>query len=163
MRIFIVTTMEGRYLKTYCIIGLNSIEELKEDLTIISETNVNFVSGEFMIIATFKSTFNVIEIEELLNMSNKSYIIFEMTPGFYAANLNDKEFQDALFGNDINKLAFTSIQDALKKIKNGIFDEITNYSEKSFDRRSVEDQLKEALDKEDYESAAKLRDQLKKK
>lgn len=155
--------MEARFLKSYCIIGLNSIEELKEDLTIISETNVNFVSGEYMIIATFKSTFNVIEIEELLNMSNKSYVLFEMTPGFYAANLKDKEFQEALFGGDGNKLPFASIEEALKKIKNGIFDEITNYSEKTFQGKSVEEQLKEALENEDYESAAKLRDQIKRK
>lgn len=162
MTIFIIT-MEARFLKSYCIIGLNSIEELKEDLNIISETNVNLVGGKYMLIATFKSAFNVLEIEELLNMSNKSYLLFELTPGFYAVNLQDKEFQEALFGNDNNKLPFTSIEEALKKIKDGIFDEITNYSEKTFKGKSIEEQLKEALDNEDYESAAKLRDQIKRK
>lgn len=154
--------MEARFLKSYCIIGLNSIEELKEDLNIISETNVNLAGGEYMLIATFKSSFNVLEIEELLNMSNKSYLLFELTPGFYAANLHNKELQLALFGNDASKLPFASIEEALKKIKNGIFDEITNYSEKTYQTKSVEEQLKDALDNEDYESAAKLRDQIKK-
>ena len=42
------------FLRKFCIIGLGSTEELKEDLTVISETNVNFVSGEGLIIATLQ-------------------------------------------------------------------------------------------------------------
>jgi len=161
--IFNVIDMERNFLKTYCVVGLNSIEELKEDLTIISETNVNFVSGSGLIIATFKSTFNLLEIKELLDMGKKSYIVFEMTPGFYAANLEDKSFEEALFGKQLNILPFEQIQETLKNIKNGIFDEITDYGFKGFTEKSIEEELKEALDKEDYETAAKLRDQIKNK
>ena len=94
--------MEKNFLRSYCIVGINNVEELKEDLTIISETNVNFVSGDGLIIATFKSTFNINEIDELLKLSKKSFIVFEMTPGFYSANLMDKEYQQALFGEHLN-------------------------------------------------------------
>lgn len=163
MLIFNSIDMERNFLKTYCVVGLNSIEELKEDLTIISETNVNFVSGSGLIIATFKSTFNLLEIKELLDMGKKSYIVFEMTPGFYAANLEDKSFEEALFGKQLNILPFEQIQETLKNIKNGIFDEITDYGFNGFTEKSIEEELKEALDKEDYETAAKLRDQIKNK
>ena len=163
MSIFNSMYMERNFLKTYCVVGLNSIEELKEDLTIISETNVNFVSGSGLIIATFKSTFNLLEIKELLDMGKKSYIVFEMTPGFYAANLEDKSFEEALFGKQLNILPFEQIQETLKNIKHEIFDEITDYKFKGFTQKSIEEELKEALDKEDYETAAKLRDQIKNK
>lgn len=163
MLIFNSIDMERNFLKTYCVVGLNSIEELKEDLTIISETNVNFVSGSGLIIATFKSTFNLLEIKELLDMGKKSYIVFEMTPGFYAANLEDKSFEEALFGKQLNILPFEQIKETLKNINNAIFDEITDYGFKSNTEKSIEEELKEALDKEDYETAAKLRDQIKNK
>jgi len=163
LSIFNSMYMERNFLKTYCVVGLNSIEELKEDLTIISETNVNFVSGSGLIIATFKSTFNLLEIKELLDMGKKSYIVFEMTPGFYAANLEDKSFEEALFGKQLNILPFEQIQETLKNIKHEIFDEITDYKFKGFTQKSIEEELKEALDKEDYETAAKLRDQIKNK
>ena len=45
--------MKQPFLKNYCIVGLGKVDEVKEDLTILSETSVNFVSGEGLIIATF--------------------------------------------------------------------------------------------------------------
>ena len=40
----------------------------------------------------------------------KSYIIFEMTPGFYGAKLDNKSYEEALFGKEINKLPFIHSQ-----------------------------------------------------
>jgi hypothetical protein len=156
-------------LRKFCIIGLGSTEELKEDLTIISDTSVNFVSGEGLIIATFETTFNIVEIEELLTMSNRSYIIFEMTAGFFSANIENKEFQNALFGGEIDnsRTAYHIMEETLKNIRNGIFlsvDNMENIPKNMVDieKKSDEELLKEALDNEDYETAAKLRDKLKK-
>jgi hypothetical protein len=157
------------YLRKFCIIGLGSTEELKEDLTIISETSVNFVSGEGLIIATFETTFNIVEIEELLSMGNRSYIIFEMTAGFFSANIENKEFQNALFGGDIDnsRSAYHIMEETLKNIRNGIFFTVENMDDtlkNSINKvvKSDEELLKEALDNEDYETAAKLRDKLNK-
>jgi hypothetical protein len=159
--------MSKNFLRSYCIIGINSVEELKEDLTVISETNVNYVSGDGLMIATFKSTFNINEIDELLKLSKKSFIIFEMTPGFYSANLQDEGFQQALFGEHLNlKFPFLKMDEELKNIKNDIsnvFDEISVNIYKNFTSKSDEELLKEALENEDYEAAAKLRDKLKNK
>lgn len=159
--------MSKNFLRSYCIVGMNSVEELKEDLTIISETNVNFVSGDGLIIATFKSTFNINEIDDLLKLSKKSFIIFEMTPGFYSAHLDNQEFQQALFGEHLNlKFPFLKMDEELKNIKNDmttIFDEISVNIHKNFTSKSDEDLLKEALENEDYEAAAKLRDIIKNK
>lgn len=156
--------MEPNFLRKFCLIGLGSTEELKEDLTIISETSVNFVSGEGLIIATFESNFTVPEIDELLKMNNRSFILFEMTMGFYSASIENKEFQNALFGGEIDSsiTPYHLMEEALKKVREGIF--IIKTEEDSFmsDLKSDEELLDEALKNEDYETAAKLRDKIKK-
>lgn len=157
--------MEPNFLRKFCLIGLGSTEELKEDLTIISETSVNFVSGEGLIIATFESNFTVPEIDELLKMNNRSFILFEMTMGFYSASIENKEFQNALFGGEIDSsiTPYHLMEEALKKVREGIF-VIKTDEEGSFmpDLKSDEELLDEALKNEDYETAAKLRDKIKK-
>jgi len=156
------------FVRKFCIIGLGNTEELKEDLTVISETSVNFVSGEGLIIATFESAFTLPEIEELLNMSNRSYIIFEMTMGFYSANIENKEFQNALFGGDIssNNTSYNMMIDAINKVREGIFftpEQVKEVFEFKENKKTDEELLQEALDNEDYETAAKLRDKLNSK
>jgi excinuclease UvrABC nuclease subunit len=86
-----------------------------------------------------------------------------MTPGFYGAKLEDQSYEEALFGKEINKLPFIQIQEALKELNNEIFDTFTDFSSKEFSLKSLEEELKEALDNEDYETAAKLRDKIKNK
>ena len=156
------------FIRKFCIIGLGNTEELKEDLTVISETSVNFVSGEGLIIATFESAFVLPEIEELLNMSNRSYIIFEMTMGFYSANIENKEFQNALFGGDIysSNTSYIMMLEAIKKVREGLFftpEQAKDILEVKETKKSVEELLQEAIDNEDYETAAKLRDKLNSK
>jgi hypothetical protein len=159
--------MKQPFLKNYCIVGLGKVDEVKEDLTILSETSVNFVSGEGLIIATFSSAFHIAEIEDLLNMNGRSYIIFEMTPGFFSANIENKEFQETLFGNlTKDNKSFLKMEDVMDKIrenlKNGedyfdLFDDSAIIVDKT-----DEELLKEAIKNEDYEEAAKLRDKINK-
>lgn len=156
------------FIRKFCIVGLGNTEELKEDLTVISETSVNFVSGEGLIIATFESAFVLPEIEELLNMSNRSYIIFEMTMGFYSANIENKKFQNALFGGDVssNNTSYNMMLEAIKKVREGLFftpDQVSDILNVKENKKSDEELLQEAIDNEDYETAAKLRDKLNNK
>jgi len=158
------------FLRKFCIIGLGSTEELKEDLTVISEKEVNFVSGEGLIIATFETAFVLPEIEELLKMTNRSYILFEMTMGFFSANIENKEFQEALFGGDINSsmTPYHMMEETLKNIRKGIFftpekiSEILDNQSEDITSKTDEELLQDALDDENYEEAAKLRDKINK-
>ena len=158
------------FLRKFCIIGLGSTEELKEDLTVISEKEVNFVSGEGLIIATFETAFVLPEIEELLKMTNRSYILFEMTMGFFSANIENKEFQEALFGGDINSsmTPYHMMEETLKNIRNGIFfssekiSEILDNQSEDVTSKTDEELLEQALENENYEEAAKLRDKINK-
>ena len=156
--------MESTFLKKVCLIGLGEVEGVKEDLTVLSESSVNFVSGEGLIIATFQTAFTIGELEELLKMNGRSFIVFEMTLGFYSASIADKEFQTALFGGDIDnsKTPYHLIEESIKQVKDKIFNGDFDKNEKPLDK-SDEELLNEALDNEDYETAAKLRDLINKK
>jgi cellobiose-specific phosphotransferase system component IIA len=160
--------MKQSYLKNYCIIGLGKVEDVKEDLTEISETSINFVSGDGLIIATFTSAFHIGEIEEILKTNGRSYILFEMTPGYFSANIENKEFQTALFGSIINNgNANSKIEEALNKIsediKNGKMDDMESFMGKDlYVEKTDTELLEEAIENEDYEKAAKLRDKINK-
>lgn len=158
--------MEPNFLKKFCLIGLGSTDELKEDLTVISESSVNFVSGEGLIIATFETAFSIPEIEELLKMNNRSFIVFEMTMGFFTANIENKEFQNALFGGEIDssRTPYHLMEEAFKRVREGIFKikEEGEYID-SIPEKTDEELLDEALNNEDYETAAELRDKINKK
>jgi len=157
--------MKQPYLKNYCIIGLGKVDDVKEDLTVISETSINFVSGDGLIIATFTTAFHLGEIEEQLKMNERSYILFEMTPGFFSANIENKEFQEALFGSIFNNgNSFLKMEEALKKIREGLKNGDVGFEMFNGDatiiEKTDEELLKEALENEDYEEAAKLRDKI---
>ena len=158
--------MESTFLKKVCLIGLGEVEGVKEDLTVLSESSVNFVSGDGLIIATFQTAFTIGELEELLKMNGRSFIIFEMTLGFYSASIADKEFQIALFGGDIDnsKTPYNLIEESLKQVKEKIFNgDFSVDKTKKITPKSDEELLNEALKNEDYETAAKLRDLINKK
>ena len=105
-------------LKKYCLIGLDQIEEIKEDLEYISESVVNFATGENLIIATFKTSLNIIEVEDFLNSHSRAYIIFEMLPAIYSANLLLDKFQQTLFGGKIDNTEFLPLFQARGNMEN---------------------------------------------
>ena len=104
-------------IKSYCLIGLGDTEGIKEDVTFVSESTANYVCGKGLLIATFTSTLHITEIEEFLNMNERSFIIFEMTPGFFSANIKDKKFQDALFGGKIDNSLTSTFHFDTDKLK----------------------------------------------
>lgn len=112
-------------LRKYCLIGMDNIDELKEDLEIISDGVANFATGENLIIATFSSALNIIEIEEFLNINERAFIVFEMLPATYSANLIIDKFQKALFGGKIDNSEFGE----LFNIRNNMEDTMRQFSE----------------------------------
>ena len=141
---------EKSSLKSYCLIGLDDIEEIKKDLEYISDSAVNFATGDNLIIATFKTSLFIIELEEFLNLHNRAYIVFEMLPAIYSANLLINKFQDALFGGKVDNKEFLSLFEARGNMENvmgemlGIKDTL---KEKIFDIEPIKPTMDELLDK----------------
>ncbi len=92
--------------KSYCVIGLGNIKKIVELITTISSSNVNYVSGTGLLIVTFSTSKKIYEIEELLTSEKKSFILFEMTPGFFSANILDEKIQTQLFGGIVRSKDF---------------------------------------------------------
>jgi hypothetical protein len=119
--------MKDNIIRKYCIIGLGNVSGMTKLLSEISETDVAYVKGSGLVIATFTSAFTLTEVEQLLKEDDKSYIVFEMTPGFYSADIKDDKFQDTLFGGVIdNSKLYQNIADNVPSImelmKNKIVD-----------------------------------------
>ena len=118
-------------MKSYCLTGLGDTEGIKEDITFVSESTPNYVCGKGLIITTFTSTLHITEIEEFLNMNKRSFIIFEMTPGFFSASMRDKKFQEALFGGKIDNSSippFNFDTDKLKEMVEELKEELEDDS-----------------------------------
>jgi len=135
-------------IKSYCLIGMGDITDLKEDITFVSEANANYVCGEGLIIATFRSSLHIAEIEEFLKMNDRSFIIFEMTPGFFSASIKNKEFQDSLFGGKIDNSFLTSFKmvEGLREMVDSLKEEIgEDFNFNKEDKKELT--LNEILDK----------------
>ena len=140
--------MEQIRLKKYCLIGLDDIEQIQKDLEFISDDIVNFATGEEIIIATFKSELNIIELEEFLNMEKRAYIVFEMLPATFSANLLIEKFQEALFGGKVDNTEFTPLFEARLKMENIMTssEEIVDLN-KIMDIEPIKPTMDELLDK----------------
>ena len=143
--------MEQRiFLRSYCLIGMSDVEGFKEDLSCIAESDINYVTGKDIIIVTFKTTFKMGELEDFLKMTERTFIVFEATPGFFSANLNNEKFQNALFGGPIDNMrnsTFT-IEDGIKQFMESLKEdsEGINWTIEN-QRESIQPTLDDLLDK----------------
>tara|TARA_R110002110_G_scaffold136017_6_gene320568 strand:- start:145 stop:627 length:483 start_codon:yes stop_codon:yes gene_type:complete len=138
-------------MRPYCLIGLGDIKGVTEDLKFISETEANFVCGDDLLIATFMSSLRIIEMEEFFKMNERSFIIFELTPGFFSAHIDNPKFQNALFGGLIknrNSLPQDMDSNIIEFMKN-IKDELNEDELQSIisTNSKIEPTLDEILDK----------------
>lgn len=141
-------------LRAYCLVGLGNVKNLTGILEELATSEVSFVSGTGLIIATFMSELNVSDIEKRLNKNEKSYIVFEMTPGFFSANIRDDKFQDTLFGGKIDNTEFyQNIQDSLDIFKQmDLFKDIEDMHEgEEDDYMTIIDFMKKSHKKEEVE------------
>ena len=131
----------------YCVIGLGKIETIKKDLSYVAENNFNVVYGDGLLIGTFKSALNIMEIEDILKKNKLSYIIFEINIGFFSVSLENKSLEEKIFGSYLSQLPLLKMREEMLK--------------SVFGKKSNEELLEEAIENEDYETAAELRDKIK--
>ena len=87
--------MENIDVKSFCLVVLGKQNGVKEELEFISESPITFIEGNHIMVATFKSTLFAKDIEMLLNNIGINFIINEIVPSLFSANLG--EFHDKLF------------------------------------------------------------------
>ena len=119
--------------RAYCLIGLGNVKDLIKSITELCENEISYVSGTGLVIATFMTKSNIVELENRLNEIEKSYILFEMTPGFFSANIRDDRFQETLFGGPINNSDFFDNLDILSdELFNDINENLYEEGEEEF-------------------------------
>lgn len=123
---------EEPFYRKFCVIGLGSTDEINNILLELSKSEVTYISGTGMIIATFETEKNIVDIETKLKEEDKSYIVFEMTPGFFSANIKSGEIQEKLFGGPISN--------------KDIFDEYNKMAENIMSFMDIEDMEKVNLE-----------------
>ena len=87
-------------------------------------------------------------MEEFLNMEKRAYIVFEMLPATFSANLLIEKFQEALFGGKVDNTEFTPLFEARLKMENIMTssEEISDLN-KIMDIEPIKPTMDELLDK----------------
>lgn len=111
--------MENIETKNFFLLVFGKTKELEKELEFISEGGINHLQGDNMFIATFQSTLFAKDIEILLSEFNFKFIVCEMIPSLFSADL----------GN-INKKLFITPNPKEKSVIYETFEEISSTTEK---------------------------------
>lgn len=87
--------MEKIDIKNFCLIIFGNKKNIAKELELIAESPVNYLAGDKVFIATFKSVLFAKDIEILLSDHKLNFIISEMIPSLFSADLgvlNEKLF-----------------------------------------------------------------------
>ncbi len=136
-------------LSNYCIIALGDVSGFKDIVRKISEISPRCLEQQGVFIGTFSSMFTIAELRDIFDGEKKTFFVFEVGNQEKSAyKIGKPDIHEQLFGylNDIYNVADSG---TTTQIKTEISDEIP-----------LEEQLKIALEKEDYARAAELRDEI---
>jgi hypothetical protein len=96
--------MENLLIKNFCLTIIGKNKGVGEYLTIVSEGPINYLEGNEVFIATFQSFLTTKDIESILSEGKFNFIIFEIIPSLFSANLGkltnklfDKKIYEPIF------------------------------------------------------------------
>lgn len=135
----------------------------------IAETKPNILDAKGVLIATFSSVAEPRELTDYFKLNGRNFIICDLNTENSGFHMMKDVINEGLFGflRDMNN-------NTLKQKTENLIQEIssttvTSKSLKSIRKNrektilSLEEQLKQAIENEDYELAVKIRDKMKKK
>jgi hypothetical protein len=130
--------MEGIDLKNFCLVVLGDHKDIDKELELISESSINYLEGNGVFIATFKSFLFAKDLEMMLSDSSYHFILCEIIPSLFSVNLG--ELTSKLFNKKENEKIF-NIQDS-------IVEEMSSKIEEEMDL----DQLLDLISQKGYNS-----------
>jgi len=125
----------------------------------VSETTPNVLDAKGILISTFSSLVELNELKEWFKENKRSFLIFDLDEESSGFHIMKKNIEDGLFGFLKNTNTNELTEKFAKAVEYSSITKTVNIKEKKI---NLEDQLKEALEHEDYEKAAKIRDILNK-
>lgn len=145
--------------RNYCIVVMGDTLGVQAEIQKISETTPNVLDAKGILISTFSSLVELNELKEWFKENKRSFLIFDLDEESSGFNIMKKNVEDGLFGFLKNTNTNELTEKFAKAVEYSSMTKTVNIKEKKI---SLEDQLKEALEHEDYEKAAKIRDILNK-
>lgn len=101
--------MEKIDIKNFCLIIFGNKKNIAKELELIAESPVNYLTGDKVFIATFKSVLFAKDIEILLSDHKLNFIISEMIPSLFSADLG--ELNEKLFNMDLEPIVKHKTED----------------------------------------------------
>jgi excinuclease UvrABC helicase subunit UvrB len=145
--------------RNYCIVVMGDTLGVQAEIQKISETTPNVLDAKGILISTFSSLVELNELKEWFKENKRSFLIFDLDEESSGFHIIKKNIEDGLFGFLKNTNTNELTEKFAKAVEYSSITKTVNIKEKKI---SLEDQLKEALEHEDYEKAAKIRDILNK-
>lgn len=152
--------------RNYCIIVIGkNLANVLAEIVQVAESTPNIMDGKGLVIATFTSNVEPRELTEYFKGNNRSFMLFDLEEENSGVFIDKEEIHEGLFGflkyntldmlNDKTQVLKNDIQLDVLKIKSG-----NTANPITITELSLEEQLQNALDKEDYLKAAKIRDKM---
>ena len=89
--------MGDKKYKNYCIIVLGRVNGVVDEISEVSEFDVNFLEHTNAVVATFSASINIKEIKAHFDSHNRGYFLFELGINNYAVNVGRKSIYNTLF------------------------------------------------------------------
>jgi hypothetical protein len=145
--------------RNYCIVVMGDTLGVQAEIQKVSETTPNVLDAKGILISTFSSLVELNELKEWFKENKRSFLIFDLDEESSGFHIMKKNIEDGLFGFLKNTNTNELTEKFAKAVEYSSITKTVNIKEKKI---NLEDQLKEALEHEDYEKAAKIRDILNK-
>lgn len=111
--------------KNYCIIVLGNVDNVKEEISQISETAVRYSDAKGIVIATFSTVATAIELREFFTLNKRSFLLFEMGEDNYGVNITNSAIHEHLFG-EIEQRGVQFLETLSEKLINEIQSTLSN-------------------------------------
>lgn len=155
--------------RNYCIVVMGDTQNVLGEIIKVAETKPNVLDAKGILIATFSSVAEPRELTDYFKLNGRNFLIFDLNSENSGFHMIKNEINEGLFGflKDMN-------DETLKQKTDSLIEEIssttvTSKSHKSTSKSgttesviTLEQQLQQAVEDEDYELAVKLRDKIAK-
>ena len=118
--------MREKKYKNYCIIVLGKVTGVIDEISEVSEFDVNFLEDTNVVIATFSTILTVNGLKDHFDSYNRGYFIFELGIDNYAVNVGRNQIYNILFkkfenGGDLtDDIATKQFLDKMNKSMDGM-------------------------------------------
>lgn len=84
--------------RNYCIVVIGDTKAVYPEVDKVSEGKPNFLDGKGMIIATFTSFMDPIELTDYFTFNNRNFLLFDLNKDSSGYCINKKDIHESLFG-----------------------------------------------------------------